>query len=76
LRFSRQVHSKRSKKPRTRFVPSTPFFRQSRGAKKVYNSLYALYRKLYFAFGLPDDATFGDVLPKLMELAQNADSVR
>jgi L-ribulokinase len=56
--------------------PAHTVFSPEPGAKKVYDSLYALYRKLYFAFGLPDDATFGDVLPKLIQLAQNPDSVR
>jgi len=56
--------------------PAHTVFSPEPGAKKVYDSLYALYRKLYFAFGLPDDATFGNVLPKLIQLAQNPDSVR
>ena len=56
--------------------PAHTVFSPEPGAKKVYDSLYTLYRKLYFAFGLPDDATFGNVLPKLIQLAQNPDSVR
>src|SRR5712664_31890 len=41
-------------------------------AQKIYNSLYALYQKLYFAFGQPQNAPFGDVLPQLIHLAQSA----
>lgn len=40
-------------------------------AQKIYDSLYALYRKIYFAFGRPDDAMFGDVLPILITLARS-----
>src|SRR5216684_2347169 len=38
-------------------------------AQKIYNSLYALYQELYFAFGQPQNAPFGDVLPQLIHLA-------
>jgi L-ribulokinase len=41
-------------------------------AQKVYDALYALYRKLYFALGQPDDATFGDVLPTLIKIAEKS----
>jgi hypothetical protein len=34
--------------------------------------LYPLYQKLYFGFGQPQDARFGDILPALINLAQNA----
>jgi len=41
-------------------------------AQKIYDSLYALYRKLYFGFGERQDAKFGDVLPTLIQLSQSA----
>ena len=41
-------------------------------AQKIYNSLYAIYQKLYFAFGRPQNTPFGDVLPQLIDLAQSA----
>jgi len=41
--------------------------------QKVYEGLYAAYRKLYFAFGDPGHGTMGDVLPMLI---QTAESVR
>jgi L-ribulokinase len=43
-------------------------------AQKIYDSLYALYKKFYFAFGRPDDGAFGDVLPKLIKLSQDPNS--
>src|SRR5438552_4850821 len=41
-------------------------------AQRVYNSLYPLHQKLYFSFGRPQDTPLGDVLPKLILLAQQA----
>jgi L-ribulokinase len=40
-------------------------------AVAVYNELFALYRKVYFAFGLKtsDAVALGDVLPKLRTIA-------
>jgi L-ribulokinase len=40
----------------------------------VYERLYALYRKVYFAFGRPDAsaAVLGDVLPQLREIARES----
>jgi L-ribulokinase len=56
--------------------PEHTVFSPEPEVNKVYNSMYELYRKLYFAFGLPDDATFGDVLPRLIKLAQSRDLVQ
>ncbi|MGA8234021.1 MAG: ribulokinase [Candidatus Acidiferrales bacterium] len=43
-------------------------------AEKVYHELYKLYRKIYFDFGEPSGASFGHLLPSLIEIAkkQNA----
>jgi L-ribulokinase len=43
----------------------------------TYEKLYALYRKLYFAFGQPDSepVSIGDVLPALRHIAAGARSV-
>ena len=40
------------------------------GAVRVYQELYELYRKVYFAFGLKEAPAvmLGDVLPKLIEI--------
>ena len=39
--------------------------------QKVYEALYAAYRKLYFAFGDPKDGAMGDVLPTLIRTAES-----
>ena len=51
--------------PRFRTVNSDPT------ESAVYQQLFALYRKLYFAFGKPDaeSAAFGDILPELRRIA-------
>ncbi len=36
----------------------------------VYRELYELYRKIYFDFGSPEGSKFGDVLPKLIQIAR------
>jgi L-ribulokinase len=55
-----------------KICPDHTVFTPVPSAEKVYNSLYALYQKLYFAFGQPHDATFGDVLPTLIHIAERA----
>jgi L-ribulokinase len=52
--------------------PGHAVFTPEPAAQKVYDALYALYRKLYFAFGRPDDAKLGDVLPTLIKIAEKA----
>ncbi|HUJ31037.1 MAG TPA: ribulokinase [Candidatus Acidoferrum sp.] len=39
-------------------------------AQRVYDQLYPLYKRLYFDFGRPSQTAFGDVLPRLMEIAK------
>jgi L-ribulokinase len=40
-------------------------------AQKTYDQLYALYRRIYFDFGKPSgESRFGDVLPKLIQVAR------
>jgi L-ribulokinase len=55
-----------------KICPSHAAFTPEPAAEKVYNSLYAIYQKLYFAFGEPRDAKFGDVLPALIHIAERA----
>src|SRR5260370_21472570 len=45
-------------------------------AAKVYDELYALYRKLYFSFGIPgsEPGSMGDILPALRRIAAQASS--
>jgi L-ribulokinase len=53
-----------------KICPQHSTFMPEPKAQKVYGSLYALYQKLYFGFGKPQDGTLGDVLPTLINLAQ------
>ena len=54
-----------------KICPDHSVFAPEREAQKVYTSLYPLYQKLYFSFGRPQDTPLGDVLPKLILLAQH-----
>jgi L-ribulokinase len=36
----------------------------------VYDDLYSMYRKLYFAFGQPANGEFSEVLPNLIRTAE------
>ena len=40
--------------------------------QQTYETLYAAYRKLYFAFGDPKREPMGDVLPTLIRTAESA----
>ena len=57
-----------------KICPGHTVFTPDPATKKVYDSLYAVYQKLYFAFGRPDDPKFGDVMPTLIRLAQGANT--
>ena len=46
-------------------------FEPDKSEQPIYAELYGLYSKLYFALGQPGGA-FGDVLPKLIQLADSA----
>jgi L-ribulokinase len=39
--------------------------------QSVYEVLYSLYSKLYFAFGTPGSGPMSDVLPQLIQTAQS-----
>jgi L-ribulokinase len=51
--------------------PQQGVFTPNPEAQRVYHDLYALYQKLYFAFGQPLETRFGDVMPTLITLAQS-----
>jgi L-ribulokinase len=55
-----------------KICPGHRVFAPEPAAQKVYNSLYALYQKIYFAFGQPHDTKFGDVMPTLINWAREA----
>ncbi len=51
--------------------PAYTTFMPDPRAQKVYDELYSLYRRLYFGFGNPTQTeAFGDVLPKLIQIAR------
>src|SRR5271170_5189321 len=52
-----------------RLCPEYQRFTPAPDTEQTYSSLYALYRKLYFAFGEPQHAEFGNVMPTLIDLA-------
>jgi L-ribulokinase len=49
--------------------PAHKVFEPQAGEVQVYDEMYALWRKLYFAFGTAGAGPLGDVLPKLIRLA-------
>jgi L-ribulokinase len=49
--------------------PEYELFAPESESEKTYDSLYALYQKLYFAFGQPHNTEFGDIMPTLINLA-------
>ena len=55
-----------------KICPGHAVFMPEPAAEMIYGSLYALYQRLYFAFGQPHDAKFGDVLPALIHIAETA----
>src|SRR5271156_6600280 len=57
-----------------KICPEHVVFTPEPAAQKVYNSLYALYHLLYFAFGQPGIGGFGEVLPTLISVAEKANA--
>src|SRR2546427_1050577 len=47
-------------------------FQPQVSAKTVYDRLYAFYSKMYFAFGRPESADFGNLLPGLIQVSESA----
>ena len=53
-----------------RICPPHVVYEPQPEARRVYDKLYPLYKRLYFDFGRPEaDTAFGDVLPALMHIA-------
>src|SRR3984893_3846138 len=50
--------------------PSHKVFQPRASEQRVYEDLYPLYRKLYFAFGDPGKGVLADVLPALIRTAE------
>src|SRR6266567_3686329 len=54
-----------------RICPQYKVFQPDVSAQRVYDKLYALYSKVYFAFGRPQLAEFGNLLPALIQLSES-----
>jgi len=50
--------------------PSYKTYQPEPAEKAVYDELYPLYRKLYFAFGQRDEGALGNILPALIKTAE------
>ena len=55
-----------------KICPPYKIFQPEISAQAVYDKLYAFYSKIYFAFGRPQNAKFGNVLPGLIRLSESA----
>ena len=55
-----------------KICPSHKVFEPRSDEAKVYDELYPLYDKLYFAFGQASDPSLGSILPKLIRIAESA----
>lgn len=53
-----------------KICPPHKVFEPNNAQQAVYDDLYVLYRKLYFAFGEPQQGAFGEVLPTLIRTAE------
>ena len=53
-----------------RVCPQYKVYKPETEAQSVYETLYPLYRKLYYALGGKCDASIGDVLPMLIKTAE------
>jgi len=53
-----------------RVCPSHKTFLPDGNTRATYDDLYQLYRKIYFAFGMPN-ADFGEILPTLSKLGRS-----
>jgi len=58
-----------------KICPSHKVYEPVSSESRVYNELYPLYRKLYFALGDPAQGAMGDVLPSLIKTAESAHRV-
>jgi L-ribulokinase len=53
-----------------KICPPVNTYQPEKSEEEVYDRLYPLYRKLYFALGSPQEHPFGDVLPTLIRVAE------
>ncbi|PYX75999.1 MAG: ribulokinase, partial [Acidobacteria bacterium] len=53
-----------------KICPKHSVYEPQQEVQSTYATLYDLYRKIYFEFGNPERSPFGDVLPKLIQIAR------
>jgi L-ribulokinase len=53
-----------------KICPAYTIYEPQAETQEIYRLLYELYCKIYFEFGSPAGASFGDVLPKLIQIAR------
>jgi len=58
-----------------KICPSHKVYEPVSSESRVYNELYPLYRKLYFALGDPAQGAMSEVLPSLIKTAESAHRV-
>jgi L-ribulokinase len=51
--------------------PQYKVFKPDAFSKEIYDRLYSLYRRIYFAFGQAHEAEFGDLIPELIRLSES-----
>ena len=51
--------------------PQYRVFQPEASSKRVYDELYSLYSRTYFAFGQPQNADYGKLLPSLIQLSES-----
>lgn len=51
--------------------PQYKVFQPEVSSKRVYDELYSLYSKIYFAFGQPQNSEYGNLLPSLIRLSES-----
>jgi L-ribulokinase len=54
-----------------KLCPPQKAFTPLKASQEVYDKIYPLYNKLYFAFGQPGSTSLGDVLPSLIRVAES-----
>jgi len=53
-----------------KICPKFTVYEPQAESRQVYEELYELYRRIYFEFGRRNGTAFGDVLPKLIQIAR------
>ena len=51
--------------------PQYKIFQPQVSERRVYDELYSLFSKIYFAFGQPQNSDYGQLLPALMRLSES-----